>query len=1223
MKKKRILAALVMSGALSVTALGIADVYGIDAISFHVSESKIDQHTTKVKVDANSENGSFKDGKLDLKLPKNLRVASTTKSNSNDGKMSFELVISDGAGGTVPITGDEHSLRTLALMLSALVAAGGGIIALRSRGKKKHMICLVVMAGAVTMMTLTGGDILEAHGEENWTHNDSFKEVIHVGDTSYDIEGVFYYNLETPTDVNNPQDKADKPAVSDSKNEEKEVLPPDTKPEKPGQPREGEDVEKPVGAEEPSDNDQTGGTEKPGQGDGDGETSNVNEAALASLAKINENPMSKMQLAMELEKEDMEANITADDLAKATNLNLDGMELDDYKFLELATDLDSLSLGYNLGLDDEGLQSIRNLTKLHKLVLDGTNITDLSPLSNLNDLEVLDIAETNVSSLEPIKGLLNIKELTAYELCEDEPNQVFDFSALSNFTKMEKLDVTGVNLSDIDFVKKMPNLQSLTVDETGISSLESLRGNIALTELRASGNEISDVSPISGLTGLTTLELNNNNIVDISPLADLTSLQTVELVGNAIEDISALGGKEHLTSVRLDKNRITNIMPLYSDENLESIRISDNNLNSLMSPPAFEHLRNLEVRGNHLRELPITHITSLEYVLASDNNIDVNGLLGFENFWNESGRTILMEDEIIDRDVNRKDADSPIELKGAGYNYTVSEEGFSINDEGQLVIGRDAVIPDTVTVNFAIKTEGDGEMLGSYNKKYSGKINFHFTGERKTILTVVSASEIPEVTVTKGASKIDWTSQLPTEIELTLSDGSRRTVSIRDWKANKVNTWQVGDYKATAVYDLPENVQEDQPVTATIHVEEKKVAEPKVVVDSTKTYYYHNNPVIELKNFDAIVSVTVKKLEDTRDKTLRAGIDYVLDKEAGTITIKTDSIYHRISKTFGQDERLELSINVDGKDYGASIDYHRYGSLYFTEREKDVAKGSAFKLEFISDDITKADLTVKAIEDFYGMTSDLGTISDFSIVHSGEKEYLVIPYSAVEPYISYDEVIIQISSDSDKFKAVKSDIHVNFKKELSPEEIPEDDSARESDIAPETEETEETRETGEIEESEESEDSEENTSSGEEGRTAEEPESKPDAGATEDSEEVGKPLDAVVVEREDDGSYMGDPIYPYDGATTIKINVSGDGLTNELLKDKSNVTIKVQSEGKEEFETNEWYGQNSNGNIQIRIKTGSLEKEVAYSARSPYPRTTIKIKVKGYEEKTVYVRLAI
>lgn len=119
---------------------------------------------------------------------------------------------------------------------------------------------------------------------------------------------------------------------------------------------------------------------------------------------------------------------------------------------------------------------------------------DVSPLAGLKKLERLYICCDDISDIEPLKGLINMKDLWIWG-----NRNIEDISALSGMTQIESLWIKGNRITDISALANMKNLVYLYMED----------------------NQVTDLSPLAGLSKLTNVLLSGNPATDYSPLKDV------------------------------------------------------------------------------------------------------------------------------------------------------------------------------------------------------------------------------------------------------------------------------------------------------------------------------------------------------------------------------------------------------------------------------------------------------------------------------------------------------------------------------------------------------------------------------------------------------------------------------------------------------------------------------------------------------------------------------
>ena len=281
-------------------------------------------------------------------------------------------------------------------------------------------------------------------------------------------------------------------------------------------------------------------------------------------------------IAEELGKS-VNAPITAEDMKRLTQLNVDGKDIRDLTGLQFAT-------------------------KLSFITGSGSKVSDLSPIAGLTQLKALDIDFIDSPSvIHDAKQLSRLVNLTFLAL-----HGVEDLTPLAGLPKLEKLFVSHSNIRDLSPLARLVNLELIHMG-TSASDLSPLAGLTKLRHLYLPGGDISGLTPLAGLTNLEELYLFGNDVADISPLAGLTDLKRLDLSRNDISDISPLAGLSNLKWLNLVSNNISNLSPLARLTNLKWLNLARNDISNL-SPLA--RLTNLTWLGIHYNK--ITDFTPLD-----------------------------------------------------------------------------------------------------------------------------------------------------------------------------------------------------------------------------------------------------------------------------------------------------------------------------------------------------------------------------------------------------------------------------------------------------------------------------------------------------------------------------------------------------------------------------------------------------------------------------------
>ena len=249
------------------------------------------------------------------------------------------------------------------------------------------------------------------------------------------------------------------------------------------------------------------------------------------------------------------APITAEDMKRLTFLSkIEGQGIRDLTGLQFATNLSSIRIE---GSRVSDLSPIAGLTQLKALDIDFTDppsiIHDAKQLSRLVNLTFL--ALHGVEDLTPLAGLPKLEQLFVSH------SDIRDLSPLAGLVNLELIHM-GTSASDLSPLAGLTKLRHLYLPGGDISELTPLAGLTGLEELYLFGNDVADISLLARLTDLKRLDLSRNDLSDISPLAGLSNLKWMNLHNNKISDISALSGLTNLTWLDVSVNEISDFSPL-------------------------------------------------------------------------------------------------------------------------------------------------------------------------------------------------------------------------------------------------------------------------------------------------------------------------------------------------------------------------------------------------------------------------------------------------------------------------------------------------------------------------------------------------------------------------------------------------------------------------------------------------------------------------------------
>jgi hypothetical protein len=215
------------------------------------------------------------------------------------------------------------------------------------------------------------------------------------------------------------------------------------------------------------------------------------------------------------------------------------------------------------------LQALRYLPALKGLVLNNSEVADLSPLQSCSGLRTLELAKTSVSDLSSLTCCCELEELNlretaliSLEVLETLPKlreltisseQVPALEKLRRLPALEKLEISGEafesfarfpempalrviwgpKVRSLDGLERFPNVENLVNFGGDFPSLDPLKSTKKLTHANILDSQVASLAPLSGLLALRDLRLSTGVAeLDLSPLWGLPALHEVSICCN-------------------------------------------------------------------------------------------------------------------------------------------------------------------------------------------------------------------------------------------------------------------------------------------------------------------------------------------------------------------------------------------------------------------------------------------------------------------------------------------------------------------------------------------------------------------------------------------------------------------------------------------------------------------------------------------------------------------
>jgi len=202
------------------------------------------------------------------------------------------------------------------------------------------------------------------------------------------------------------------------------------------------------------------------------------------------------------------------------------------------------------------LTPLSRLKSLRYLYLNGSDVTDLKPLAKMTWLEDIGVDFTLVEDLTPLEKLNNLRRLSV------QGTLVSDITPLAKMKNITWLNLSDSLVSDISVIRNFKEMHELSLAGTLTEDISSLAALKAMRILHLDGTYVTDLTPLAKLDELTELSLGLTSVEDVSPLADLKNLRLVDLSVTSVSDISPLANLEKLRELRLNGSEVTDTSPL-------------------------------------------------------------------------------------------------------------------------------------------------------------------------------------------------------------------------------------------------------------------------------------------------------------------------------------------------------------------------------------------------------------------------------------------------------------------------------------------------------------------------------------------------------------------------------------------------------------------------------------------------------------------------------------
>lgn len=254
-----------------------------------------------------------------------------------------------------------------------------------------------------------------------------------------------------------------------------------------------------------------------------------------------------------------------------------------FEFTETMENLEFLEA---TGLPIETTLGLEKNLNLRFLILKGSLLKDIRPVSILSKLALIDADETGVDETIASQYLTNnpstiviyrsakLKEWWEglpfewkKELSPEEVNSRF----LHELTQRNQIAISNQAITSLAPLNVFTNLKSVSLDKVGISNLNELFIHKNLLELTCTNGPLQSLAGITKLRKLSSLDISNTAIEGLQQLDGLTSLKHLNCSGTGIKNLRGVEELTKMESINFSNTRIWKLERLYAMSTLSKL----------------------------------------------------------------------------------------------------------------------------------------------------------------------------------------------------------------------------------------------------------------------------------------------------------------------------------------------------------------------------------------------------------------------------------------------------------------------------------------------------------------------------------------------------------------------------------------------------------------------------------------------------------------------------
>ncbi len=323
------------------------------------------------------------------------------------------------------------------------------------------------------------------------------------------------------------------------------------------------------------------------------------------------------------------------DIDNFNNLNeiaIYSNEIDSIHTYKNSSNISSLNLSSNKLQDLSGIDNYNNLTDLD---ISDNYIEDLKPLNNLSQLRTLDLSFIGPPADNGNRNYISnidinaISELSNLESLIIENSNVSNISTLNKFNYLKSLHLWKCNLNidelylisdnNENMIENLAFIEISNVSrEPAVLDMSKFKNLNNLKYLYVSG----ELTNINSLNNLNSLDMINNFISKSESFSNLKNLDWLKILNSKFEDPKVLEDLNKLETVYFSETDISSLKYLKNNKDLKSLWIVNGNLSDISDLKEFTNLENAMLQTNNITDISVlSELYNLKRINISDNPI--------------------------------------------------------------------------------------------------------------------------------------------------------------------------------------------------------------------------------------------------------------------------------------------------------------------------------------------------------------------------------------------------------------------------------------------------------------------------------------------------------------------------------------------------------------------------------------------------------------------------